>query len=129
MKTTMNFVPALDLLSIALISPASAAESSPVPMQAEHVAADEGALRIRSHYGVDETIARLKADIAAKCIKFIDQIDQQKLGANAGVKLNPSTLLIFGNPPLGTQFLTANPYSGKNKPEQMLVLQDTNGQV
>ena len=90
---------------------------------------DDGVIRVKSAYGLDETIRRLKADIAAKGIKFFDQIDQSQLGADAGIKLNPSTLLIFGNPPLGIQFLTANPYAGLDWPVRMLVLQDKDGQV
>ena len=53
-----------------------------------------------------------EADIAAKGIKFFSEIDQSKLAADAGIKLNPSTLLVFGNPPLGTQFMTSNPNAG-----------------
>jgi len=90
---------------------------------------DDGVLRVKSAYGIEETVDRLKADIAAKGIKFFDQIDQQKLASDAGIRLNPSVLLIFGNPPLGTQFLSANPYSGLDWPVRMLVLQDADGQV
>ena len=49
-----------------------------------------------------ETIERMKKDIADKGIKFFDEIDQSKLAADAGITLLPSTLLVFGNPPLGT---------------------------
>jgi hypothetical protein len=73
---------------------------------------DNGVVRLKSAYAVDETVARLKQDVAAKGIKFFDEIDQSKLAAEAGIKLRPSTLLIFGNPPLGTQFITANPEAG-----------------
>ena len=98
-------------------------------MVPQHMKASEGVIRVKSAYGLDETITRLKADIAAKGIKFFDQIDQSQLGADANIKLNPSTLLIFGNPPLGIQFLTANPYAGLDWPVRMLVLQDKDGQV
>jgi len=54
-----------------------------------------------------EAITRIKADIAGKGIKFFMEIDQSKLAADAGIKLRPSTLLVFGNPPLGTQFITS----------------------
>ena len=91
--------------------------------------AEDGVIRVKSAYGMDETISRLKADIAAKGIKFFDQIDQSRLGADAGIKLNPSTLLIFGNPPLGIQFLTANPNAGLDWPVRMLVSRDKDGQV
>ncbi len=41
----------------------------------------------------------------------------------------PSTLLVFGNPPLGVQFLTANPNAGLDWPVRLLVTQDDKGQV
>ncbi|HEY2837109.1 MAG TPA: DUF302 domain-containing protein [Rhizomicrobium sp.] len=129
LRSHMILASALIALAIGFRAPASAAESNTAAMQATHIGADDGVLRVKSAYGVDETIARLKADIAAKGIKFFDQIDQQKLAADAGVTLNPSTLLIFGNPPLGTQFLTANPFSGLDWPVRMLVLKDADGQV
>lgn len=89
----------------------------------------DGIVSVKSAYGVEETIKRLKADIEGKGIKFFDAIDQAKLGESAGIKLNPSTLLLFGNPPLGIQFLTANPNAGLDWPVRLLVTQDAKGQV
>jgi len=37
--------------------------------------------------------------------------------------------LVFGNPPLGTQFVTANPNAGLDWPERLLVIQDSAGAV
>jgi uncharacterized protein (DUF302 family) len=48
---------------------------------------------------------------------------------HAGIKLRPSTLLVFGNPPLGTQFITSNPNAGLNWPVRLLLTQDDNGDV
>lgn len=117
------------LLSVSPVSLVPAVAAGNDMAHVQQMKTDDGVLRVKSAYSVDETISRLKADIAAKGIKFFDQIDQQKLAADAGIKLNPSTLLMFGNPPLGTQFLSANPYSGLDWPVRMLVLQDTDGQV
>ena len=36
---------------------------------------------------------------------------------------------MFGNPPLGTQFITANPNAGLDWPVRLLVLQDNVGAV
>ena len=91
--------------------------------------AADGLIRVKSAYSVDETIARIKADIAAKGIMFFMAIDQSKLAADAGIALRPSTLLVFGNPPLGAQFLSSNPYSGLDWPVRLLVLQDEQGTV
>ena len=60
---------------------------------------------------------------------FFDEIDQSKLAADAGIQLAPSTLLIFGNPPLGTLFITADPDAGLDWPVRLLVYQDDKGQV
>ena len=89
----------------------------------------DGVVRLRSAYGMDETIARIKQDIAHKGIMFFDEIKQSELAAKAGIKLNPSTLLVFGNPPLGILFLTSNPDSGLDWPVRLLVRQDENGAV
>jgi uncharacterized protein (DUF302 family) len=90
---------------------------------------EDGVVRVKSAYSFKDTIARLKADIASKGIKFFDEIDQSKLAADAGIKLHPSTLLVFGNPPLGTQFMTSNANSGLDWPVRLLVIQDKSGAV
>jgi uncharacterized protein (DUF302 family) len=90
---------------------------------------EDGIVRVKSAYPIGETIDRLKKDVADKGIKFFAEIDQAKLAADAGVKLHPSTLLVFGNPPLGTQFMTSNPNSGLDWPVRLLVVQDERGDV
>jgi uncharacterized protein (DUF302 family) len=90
---------------------------------------NDGIVRLKSAFGFQDTVERLKKDIAAKGIRFFSEIDQSKLAADAGIKLNPSTLLVFGNPPLGTQFMTANPNAGLDWPVRLLVIQDSVGEV
>jgi len=97
----------------------------PIPAQA----AQNGIVKGKSAYSMSETIDRLKKDVAAKGITFFAEIDQTKLAADAGIKLGPSTLLIFGNPALGSQFMTSNPQAGIDWPVRLLVIEDKNGQV
>lgn len=92
-------------------------------------AADNGVRRARSSYPMGETIARLKQDIAAKGITFFAEVDQQSLAAAAGIDLHPSTLLMFGNPGLGSHFITADAMAGLDWPVRLLVYQDKAGQV
>jgi len=89
----------------------------------------DGVISVRSAYGFDETIERLKADIALKKIMLFDVIDQARLASRAGIKLQPSTLIVFGNPPVGVQFLTSNPAAGLDWPVRLLVTEDAQGQV
>lgn len=108
------------VLGVALVSSVSAI--------AQSVGAD-GLIKVKSAYPLEETVARLKKDIADKGIMFFSAVDQSKLAADAGIALRPSTLLIFGNPPLGTQFMTSNPFSGLDWPVRLLVIQDEKGDV
>jgi uncharacterized protein (DUF302 family) len=110
--------------SAILIATALAAAS---PITA--AAANDGVVRIKSAYPIAETVERLKKDIADKGIKFFNEIDQSKLAADAGIKLQPSVLLIFGNPPLGTQFITANANAGLDWPVRLLVYENDKGEV
>jgi uncharacterized protein (DUF302 family) len=103
--------------------------SRPDTLLAAASPAGNGVVKVKSLYGFDETISRLKADIAKKGIMFFSSIDQAQLAADAGIKLRPSTLLIFGNPPLGIQFLTSNPEAGLDWPVRLLVTEDAQDQV
>jgi uncharacterized protein (DUF302 family) len=98
-----------------------------VPAQAQ--TRDNGVVRVKSAYSMEESIARVKADIAAKGITFFNEVDQSALAAKAGIALRRSTLLEFGNPALGTQFVTGNPDAGLDWPVRLLFTQDENGQV
>jgi uncharacterized protein (DUF302 family) len=120
-----NFCSIAAIASVVSLSAASVASAQnavmPVP--------ESGIVRVKSAYSVPVTVARLKADVAAKGIRFFEEIDQAKLAADAGIKLRPSTLLVFGNPPLGTLFIRSNPLAGLDWPVRLLVLEDENGQV
>src|SRR5258708_11852164 len=63
------------LLIFLLISVASSARAD----------SDEGIVRVKSAVPMSEAITRIKADIAAKGIKFFSEIDQSKLAADAGI--------------------------------------------
>jgi uncharacterized protein (DUF302 family) len=116
---------ALAALSLAVAAPA--APSFAVTPAAAPSAA--GVLRVRSDNGFDETVARLKADVQAKGIRYFDTIDHAALGALVDLDLRRSTLVLFGNPPLGVQFLQSNPYAGLDWPVRMLVVEEADGTV
>jgi uncharacterized protein (DUF302 family) len=116
------FARLIELCSIFLFASVLTA-SSPV------LAGNDGVITVQSAYSIGETIDRLKRDIGDKGIKFFNEIDQSKLAADAGIKLRPSVLLIFGNPPLGTQFITANANAGLDWPVRLLVFENERGEV
>jgi uncharacterized protein (DUF302 family) len=111
---------------MSVTSPAFANGSS---IAAESSTQGEAVLRLRSAHDVDETVARLKTAIAEKSVRLFCVIDQSGLGKDAGVPIGRSTLVLFGNPPLGLQFLQVNRYSGLDWPVRMLVVKEADGSV
>jgi len=119
MVTRRHGLQAAALMTAALALPRAGIAADP----------EDGIVLVRSAYPMPETIERLKADVAAKGILFFSEIDQAALARAAGVDLLPSTLLVFGNPPLGALFLTSDPDSGLDWPVRLLVREDAKGQV
>ncbi len=103
--------------------PGSSAEDKGQP------ATDDGIVKVKSAYPLAETIERLKQDIASKGIMLFSEINESQLAANAGIQARPTTLLVFGNPPLGTQFITSNQVAGLDWPVRLLVFEDERRQV
>lgn len=127
MRSTIHAKFFATLLAVTPISlPGLANPAQAVPTAASDA---QGVLQVKSRYGVDETVSRLKADIAAKGIRFFSEIDQAELGAGANIAIRPSRLLLFGNPPLGVQFLSANRFAGLDWPVRMLVIEEADGSV
>lgn len=89
----------------------------------------DGIVKNKSAYGMTETVERITKDVEKKGIKLFGVIDQAKLAKDAGVELRPSSLIVFGNPPLGTLFLTARAEAGLDWPVRLLVFEDGKGQV
>ncbi|WP_294138468.1 DUF302 domain-containing protein [Sphingomonas sp.] len=125
--TIKTILPLVAAACLGAVTPAIAVAAT--PGQTLATAPAEGVLRVRSRYPVDETVTRIKTDIAAKGIRFFEDIDQSQLGARAKISLRPSRLLLFGNPPLGVQFLTSNALAGLDWPVRMLVAEDADGSV
>jgi uncharacterized protein (DUF302 family) len=83
----------------------------------------EAALSV-SRYSFDETVERLKSAIAASGNTLFAQIDQSEAARNAGLRLRPTTLLIFGNPKAGTPLMDAFPLAALDLPLKCVVWED-----
>lgn len=93
------------------------------------VIAEDGPVEARIACPVAETVDRIAADVQGKGILLLDVIDQAALAREAGVELRPSILIVFGNPALGTLFLTAKAEAGLDWPVRLLVFEDAEGRV
>ena len=126
----LTLAAALALAPFAFVAAAPAnAQSGTLHAAPGQTAPGQGVTRLKSANSFDETLVLLKADVHAKGIRFFDAIDQSVLGAQVNLKTGRSTLVLFGNPPLGVQFLQSNPYAGLDWPVRMLVVKESDGSV
>lgn len=119
MIKTIQSLLAASLLATIFVAPGSIAQAD----------SRDGIVTVKSKYSVSETVKRIKRDVAKKGITFFGVIDQAKLGNAAGNDVRPSRLVMFGNPALGTTFITANPTAGLDWPVRVLVYQTADGSV
>ena len=82
-----------------------------------------------SRHSVSETLDKLEAVLLSKGIKVFARIDHSGEAAKAGLAMQPTQLLIFGNPRGGTPIMVAAPCAAIDLPLKALAWQDAAGQV
>lgn len=110
-----------------LMTPVAVSAQQPAPAAPTAAATADGVLRAASAHSVDDTVARIKTAVESKGIRYFAAIDQKALGDGASLPIRKSTLVLFGNPPLGVQFIQSNPYAGLDWPVRMLVRETEDG--
>lgn len=80
-----------------------------------------------SQFGVDETMARIEAELAARKIPVFARFDHGKNAAEAGLELRPTQVVVFGAPKVGTQLMQANPSIALELPLRIAVWEDAKG--
>lgn len=90
---------------------------------------DEGLVSIRSAYSVQDTIARLEADLAEKGAAVFAKINHAEGAAAAGLALRSPTMVIFGGARAGTPLMQACQCAGIELPLKALVWEDGEGKV
>jgi len=91
--------------------------------------ADDVLIVKESSRSVPETIDALQKVLEAKGISVFGRVDHQANAKKAGLELPPTTLLIFGNPKLGTPLMQTNRQIGIDLPMKALAWQDADGKV
>ena len=89
----------------------------------------EGLVSVASNYSVERTIDRLDSIARAKGLKIFTRIDFTEDAREAGLKMHPAQLLIFGNPQAGTPLMLSAPTIAIDLPLKALAWQDSDGKV
>ncbi|MCL1587060.1 MAG: DUF302 domain-containing protein [Actinomycetia bacterium] len=86
-----------------------------------------GLVTIDSTDGFDTTLGRLLSAIDGSPANVAFTVDHSANATSVGMDLPPNTLVVFGNPNLGTPLMQAAPTSGIDLPLKMLVWDDFDG--
>ena len=91
--------------------------------------ADNGLITAKSPYPVDETLDRFEAAVTNKGMTIFARIDHAEEAAKVGKKLQPTVVLIFGNPTIGTLLMQSTQTAAIDLPLKLLAWEDDGGQV
>lgn len=80
-----------------------------------------------SPHDVATTADRLEAIVGESPASLVARVDHQAAAQGAGLEMDPATVLIFGNPALGTPLMQADPRAALDLPLRVLVWQDETG--
>ena len=90
---------------------------------------DTGIISIPSNHSVDQTVDKLQDLLQAKGVKLFALVDHSGEAEEAGLRMRPTKLLIFGNPKAGTPVMMASPTIAIDLPLKILVWEDGGGQI
>ena len=82
-----------------------------------------------SAHSVAQTLDRMEAVLKKKGIRVFARVDHQKNAEGVGLTLRPTSVLIFGNPKMGTPLMDSAQTAGIDLPMKVLAWQDADGKV
>ncbi len=90
---------------------------------------DNGVISKPSKHSVDDTVEKLKGILQTKGVTLFALVDHSGEAEKVGLKMQPTKLLIFGNPKAGTPLMLAAPSTAIDLPLKILVWEDGRGKV
>ena len=91
--------------------------------------AQGGLISVKSSHDVATTVSRLESALMEKGITVFARIDHAQGAQRIGQVLNPTVLIIFGNPALGTPLIQRSRTIGIDLPLKALIWEDRAGDV
>ncbi|QOR62804.1 DUF302 domain-containing protein [Sulfurovum sp. ST-21] len=84
---------------------------------------------VESQNDVPASVNKLLGVLEQKKLIHFATIDHAKNAKEAGMRLKPETVVVFGNPKAGTQLMECNPSIGLDLPLRMLFTTDYEGKT
>ncbi|MEM8877204.1 MAG: DUF302 domain-containing protein [Pseudomonadota bacterium] len=83
----------------------------------------------KSAHSFEDTVQRLRDTVQERGFRIFAEIDHAAAAQDVGLEMNPATVVIFGNPKIGTGVMTQIPQMAVVLPIRILVWQDDAGTV
>jgi uncharacterized protein (DUF302 family) len=90
---------------------------------------NNGLVRLESNHSFDDTCQRLESTVVSRGLTIFARINFSDDAHKAGLRMNPTRMLIFGNPKAGTPLMVAAPTLAIDFPLKILVSEDDKGRV
>jgi uncharacterized protein (DUF302 family) len=91
--------------------------------------AGEGLVTKPSNHSVDETLDRLEAALKERGFIIFTRLDHAAAAQSMGLKMPRSTVLVYGDPRVGTPRFLQHPTLAIEFPLKVLVWEDADGKV
>lgn len=120
---TPSFTPAgaAGLLVAALLSGCASTQPLPLP--------DMGVISVKSPRSLPDTVMRLEDELAKRKLAVLAKVSHSAAAAQVGMSLRPTTVVIFGNPQVGTPLMQCAQGAGIDLPMKALIWDDAAGQT
>jgi uncharacterized protein (DUF302 family) len=93
-------------------------------------ASGDGIVTVSGGGSVESTVSRIQKTLESNsAISLVTTVDHAANADSVGMELRPTTLLVFGNPQLGTPLMQASRTIGIDLPQKLLVYEDGSGNV
>jgi uncharacterized protein (DUF302 family) len=86
-------------------------------------------VRLQSAFSFSETVDRLKTALTDKGMTLFAVIDQRQAARSVGLEMPPTTVLVYGNPKVGTPLMLAAPEFALELPLRVVVLEDASART
>ena len=90
---------------------------------------NNGIVQVESKNSFEDTLHRLESVVSSRGLTIFAKIDFSGDAARAGLKMNPTQMIIFGNPRAGTPLMVASPTIAIDFPLKILVSEGEDGKV
>ena len=91
--------------------------------------AGEGMIPVKSSHSVTQTADKLEKVLLSKGMKVFQRVKHSEGAKSVGIMLNPTELIIFGNPKVGSPLMKCAPTAAVDLPQKALIWENSVNEV